>query len=92
MVVYPTSLVLRIARTVQTTLAAMRDGLLTKPLEPEEAMGFDEYKSTLRFEEWTGWGSGGAGSAAAAAAGTPPCPAVGEVKKKRAREEEGDGR
>ena len=57
-VVYPTSLVLRIARTVQKTLAAMRDGELTKPLQPEEAMGFDEYKSSLRFEEWVEWGNG----------------------------------
>lgn len=55
-IVYPTSLVLRVARTLETTLREMREGLLTAPLKPEEAMGFDEYKEALRFDEWVGWG------------------------------------
>jgi 2-methylisocitrate lyase-like PEP mutase family enzyme len=78
-VVYPTSLVLRIARTIETTLAEMRQGLLTKPLEPEQAMSFTEYKSALRFDEWVAWGAdddaataSARAAAAHAAAGEPP--------------------
>ena len=40
--------------------SALRDhARLTAPLAPESAMGFDEYKSALKFEEWVGWGKGG---------------------------------
>jgi 2-methylisocitrate lyase-like PEP mutase family enzyme len=54
-VVYPTSLVFRVARTIETALREMREGLLTKPLDPKSAMSFGEYKEALKYDEWVAW-------------------------------------
>jgi 2-methylisocitrate lyase-like PEP mutase family enzyme len=87
-VVYPTSLVLRIARTVEKTLGAMREGRLTQPLQPEEAMSFDEYKASLSFEEWVEWGKeGSAGAAASDGDAHGGDDAEGPARKKRKEQE-----
>ena len=49
MVAYPTSLIFRIAGTMQAALGAMRDGTLTASLP---ALGFDEFKRIVGLDEW----------------------------------------
>ena len=49
MVAYPTTLIFRVARTVEKTLADMRSG---KPAADNEAVNFTDFKDITGFAEW----------------------------------------
>ncbi len=49
MIAYPTSILFRVTRTVERTLAAIRDGTLDRA---EKGVGFDEFKDIVGFADW----------------------------------------
>jgi 2-methylisocitrate lyase-like PEP mutase family enzyme len=49
MVAYPTSLIFRIAHSMQEALRAMRDGNLTSS---PSVLGFDDFKRIVGFDQW----------------------------------------